>query len=106
MFCTLVAQTAKCHPHYDRLSIPTGKIRCAIKGGRGLPKRVRVTRNEKKHKEERKQSNEKMGIRWEERVKERRRVGVVGGSIKKSHAFVIFISIFRFVSFFPSEEHS
>lgn len=33
-------------------------------------------------------------------MKERRRVGVVGGSIKKSHAFVIFISIFRFVSFF------
>lgn len=33
-------------------------------------------------------------------MKERRRVGVVGGSIKKSHAFVIFISIFRFVPFF------
>lgn len=41
-------------------------------------------------------------------MKERRRAGVVGGSIKKSHAFVISISIFRFVSsfFFASEETS
>lgn len=31
---------------------------------------------------------------------------MVGGSIKKSHAFVIFISAFRFVSFFSSEETS
>lgn len=37
-------------------------------------------------------------------MKERKRVGVVGGSIKKSHAFVIFISIFRCVIFFSLKE--
>lgn len=47
-----------------------------------------------------KPSKEKTGIRQEEPVKGRRRAGLVGDSVKKFHAFVIFISVFSFVLLF------
>ena len=67
--------------------------------GGGLTKWVRLTQKENT----RQTGMRALRRRGLGRRRERRReggLGWVGGSIKKSHAFVIFISIFRFVSLF------